>query len=155
MELFRDNVGEREDHIQVRFNVIVEAHCDALQRRWIEGLHGQNILQLDVDWFCYVLAHNQFTYKWDLFSVVLAHTSHWCCAGCEVCEAICKNMGRMWRQLKKYSTLHHVPAQTVWDVFELDRSVPGCKNNVPTLTVKQEPADWTLPTVQYSSAHTR
>ena len=27
-----------------------------------EGLHGQNILQLVVDWLCYVFAHNQFAY---------------------------------------------------------------------------------------------
>ena len=27
-----------------------------------EGLHGQNVLQSVVDWYCYVIAHNLFAY---------------------------------------------------------------------------------------------
>ena len=70
-------------HSVIHTNV-VETHCYVLQCRWIDceqnyvavsinnwlqdvsdaadkDLRGRNILQSDVDWYCYIIAHNQFT----------------------------------------------------------------------------------------------
>ena len=40
----------------------------------MEGLCGQNVLQSVLNWYCYVIAHNQFAYTCTGF--------HWPCCGC-------------------------------------------------------------------------
>ena len=64
-------------HIYVTYMFLHQAFVSCVQNSVLyaadKGLHGWNVLQLVVDWFCYVFAHNQFACKWILCKSILWH----------------------------------------------------------------------------------